>query len=81
MDDQAKFEAQNRAFKATELGEPRGMGWGGRWEGAQEGGTCVHPWLIHVNVWWNPPQYRKVISFQLNKLIFRKRSAKNNNNL
>ena len=43
MDDQAKFEAQNRAFKATELGEPRGMGWGGRWEGVvRDRGTYVH---------------------------------------
>ena len=25
----------------------------------------IHPWLIHVNVWQNPPQYRKVISLQL----------------
>ena len=28
-------------------------------------GTHVHPWLIHVNVWQNPPQYCKVISLQL----------------
>ena len=28
-------------------------------------GTCVHPWLIHVNVWQNPPQHCKVISLQL----------------
>ena len=27
-------------------------GWGeGRWEGSQDGGTRVHPWLIHVDVW------------------------------
>ena len=23
------------------------------------------PWLIHVNVWQKPPQYCKVINFQL----------------
>ena len=28
-------------------------------------GTQVHPWLIHVSVWQNPPQYCKVISLQL----------------
>ena len=25
----------------------------------------VHSWLIHLNVWQKPPQYCKVISFQL----------------
>jgi len=39
---------------------------GGR--GVQVGGTHVHQWLIHVDVWQKPPQYCKVISFQL-KLI------------
>ena len=38
-------------------------GWDG--EGASGWGTHVHPWLIHGNVWENPPQYCKVISFQL----------------
>ena len=28
------------------------------------GDICI-PWLIHVNVWQKPPQYCKVISFQL----------------
>ena len=49
-------------------------GWGGeggRGEGLrtghifkinQNGGTHVHPWLIHVNVWEKPPQHYKVIS-------------------
>ena len=36
---------------------------GGR--GVWNGGTDVHPWLIHVNVWLKPPQYCKVISLQL----------------
>ena len=31
-------------------------GEGGRTEG-QDGGTHVHPWLIHVNARQNPPQY------------------------
>ena len=42
-------------------------GWDG--EGGSGWGTCVHPWLIHVNVWQKPPQYYKVISLQLNKLM------------
>ena len=29
----------------------------GRWEGIQDGVTYVDPWLIHVDVWQNPPQY------------------------
>ena len=29
------------------------------------GGTHVHPWLIHVNVWQKPTQYCKVISIQI----------------
>ena len=36
-------------------------------------GTHVHTWLIHVNVWQKPPQYRTVISLQSkNKLILKK---------
>ena len=33
-------------------------GWDGEGHGrgVQDGGTHVHPWLIHVNVWPNPPQ-------------------------
>ena len=34
------------------------------------GTTHVHPWLIHVNVWQKPSQNRKIVSLQLNKLIF-----------
>ena len=39
---------------AGALGRPRGMGWGGRWEGGSGWGTHVTPWLIHVNVWQKP---------------------------
>ena len=46
------------------LGRPRGMGWGGRREGASGWVTHVNPWLIHVNVWQKPLQYCKVISLQ-----------------
>ena len=37
--------------KAGALGQPWGMGWRGRWQGVQDGGTHVYPWLIHVDVW------------------------------
>ena len=33
--------------------------------GVQDGGTHVHLWLTHVDVWQKPPQYCKVISFRL----------------
>ena len=36
---------------------------GGR--GAHDGGTQVHPWLIHVYVWQKPWQYCKVNNLQL----------------
>ena len=49
------------------LGRPRGIGWGGRWEGGSGWGTHVNPWLIQVSVWQNPLQYCKVISLQLIK--------------
>ena len=41
------------------------------WEGegservVQDGGTLIHSWLIHLNVWQKPPQYCKIISLQL----------------
>ena len=52
---------------------PRGMGWGGRWEGESGWGTHLNPWLIHVNVWQKPVQYCKVISLQLIKINWKKR--------
>ena len=53
------------ALKAGALGQPRGMGWGGRREGASGWETHVHPRLIHVNVWQKSPQHCKVINLQL----------------
>ena len=62
-----------QVLRAGALGRPRGMGWGGRWEGGSACGTHVNPWLIHVNVWQKPLQYCKVIS-----LPPKKKSAKIN---
>ena len=39
IDDQSKLDAWNRALKAGALGQPRGMGWGGRQEGDSGRGT------------------------------------------
>ena len=64
-DDQYKFDECSRALKVRALGQPRGMGWGGKWVRDSGWGTHVHPWLIPVDVWQKTPQYCKVISFQL----------------
>ena len=52
-------------LRAGALGRPRGMGWGGRWEGGSGWGIHVNLWLIYVSVWQKPLQYCKVISLQL----------------
>ena len=57
-----------QVLRAGALGRPRGMGWGGVWEGVSGWGTPVNPWLIQVNVWQKPLQYCKVISLQLIKI-------------
>ena len=62
-----------QVLRAGALGRPRGMGWGGRWEGGLGWGIHVNPWLIHVSVWQKPLQYCKLISLQLIKIIGRKK--------
>ena len=46
---------------------PEGWGWEEDGSGGQDGRKHVHPWLIHVDAWWKPPQYCKLIIFQLKK--------------
>ena len=48
-------------------------GWGGKGggRGVWDQRPHIHPWLIHVDVWQKPPQYCKVTSLQLNKLILK----------
>ena len=62
-------------LRAGALGTPRGMGWGGRWEGGSGWGTHVNPWLTHVNVWGKPLQYCKIISLQRIKINEKKRKS------
>ena len=57
-----------QVLRAGALGRPRGMGWGGRWEGGSGWATHVNPWLIHVNIWQKSLKYCKVISLQLIKI-------------
>ena len=51
--------------KPVHWDNPEGWDGDGGGSGVQDGGTHVHPWLIHVNVWQKPPQYYKVITLQL----------------
>ena len=47
------------------LYQPRGVGWGERWEGGSKGrGYYVYLWLIHVDV-WQKRKFCKAIVFQL----------------
>ena len=50
---QSRFDTWYWMLGAGALGWPRGMVWGGRWEGGLGWGTRVHPWQIHVDVWQN----------------------------
>ena len=61
----SKLTRDQRAPKASALGQPRGMGWGGRRRGVEDLEKRVYPWLIHVSEWQKPLQYFKVISVQL----------------
>ena len=49
----SRFHAWYRMLGAGTLGWPRGMVWGGKWEGGSGRGIHVHPWQIHVGVWQN----------------------------
>ena len=48
---------------------PEGWSGEGIGRGFQEG---EHTWLIHVDVWQNPPQYCKVIILQLKPFFSKK---------
>ena len=56
-------EAENS--KLVLWDNPEGWDGEGGKRRVQDGGTHVHSWLIHVDVWQKPPQYYKVISLQL----------------
>ena len=47
--------------KLVHWDNPEGWDGEGGVRGVQDGGTHVHPWMIHVDVWQKPPQYCKVI--------------------
>ena len=60
---------------------PEGWGREGCGWGVQYWGTPVHPWLIHVNAWWKPTPYYKVISLQLKKNWKKKRTPETQSDL
>ena len=73
----AQVGCMRQVLMAGALGRPRGMGWGGKWEGVSGWGTHASPWLIHVNVWQKPLQYCKLISLQRIKINGKKRIKSN----
>ena len=58
----AQAGCMRQVLGAGALGRPGGIGWGWDRMGIH---MYVDPWLIHVNVWQEPIQYCKVISFQI----------------
>ena len=46
--------------KLVHWDDPEGWDGEGGGRGIWDGETRVHLWLIHINVWQNPPQYWKL---------------------
>ena len=63
------------------LDQPRGVGWGGRWEGGSNGEIYVYLCLIHVDIWQKTSKSLKqlyfynytIILFQLKKIKGKKK--------
>ena len=64
-DDQCKFDALSRALKAGALGQPRGMEWGGRWDGVSGWGHTCAPVADSCLCMAKLSQYCKVVILQL----------------
>ena len=43
--------------------QPRGVGWGGSWEGVSKEGIYVYLWLIHTEVWQKTTNSVKQLAF------------------
>ena len=67
-DRQFRFDAWDKVLRASALGWPREVVWGGRWEQGSGLRTRVHPWWIHVDVWQN-----KYSIVKQNKVKFKKK--------
>ena len=60
-----ELRQKSQAPKASVLGQPRGIGWGGRWEGLQDGGDTCIPVVSSCGIWQKPSQYCKAFILQL----------------
>ena len=69
---QSRFDAWYRVLGDGALGWPRGIVWGGRWEGGSGWEAHVHPGGFML-MYGKPIQYCKVISLQLNKFMLKKK--------
>ena len=74
----AQVGCMREVLRPGALGRPRGIGWRRKWEEGSGWGIHITPWLIHVNVWQNPPQCCEVISLQLIKINEKKKKWKFN---
>ena len=68
IDDQSKLMHETGYSKPVHWDNPEGWERDESGRGFRVGGTYVHPWLIHVNVWQKLPQYYRVISLQLKQI-------------
>ena len=52
IESQREFALWLRKLKTGALYQPRGVGWGGKWEGGSKGRgyIYIYLWLIHVKV-------------------------------
>ena len=67
----AKLPSEPLSLKKLKPGLCNNLeGWDGEeGERFKREGTCVHLWLIHVDVWQKPTQYHKAITLQLKIII------------
>ena len=49
------------------LYQPRGVGWGGKWQKGSRGRGYVYLWLIHVDIWQKTTKFCNYPSIKINK--------------
>ena len=70
MSRQSRFDARYWMLGAGVLGQPRGMGWGGRREEGSGWGTHVYQGRIHFNIWQNQYNIVKLKNKILKKVLY-----------
>ena len=53
---QPRLDAGDKCSGLVHWEDPEESGGEGGGKGFKDGGTHVHPWLIHVDLWQRPPQ-------------------------